>query len=192
MLVIPITLARIALPLWALAFWPPEAVSMDGPRQGHPSHVTGNPLKTSFYLWARMPVVGTPGRSSRLLSRAVSMLPASRILLVEDHVDIAEMTKLMLEHMGHEVIVAPSVAAAITEANLHHFDLLVSDYGLPDGNGCDVLMAISPLGVKKAIAVTAYGSEVQRRCEATGFIRCMGKPVEFDELRQAIIEVLNG
>lgn len=118
------------------------------------------------------------------------MLPASRILLVEDHPDIAEMTQVMLQHMGHEVVVASSVAAAITEAYLHRFDLLVSDFGLPDGNGCDVLIAVSPLGVKKAIAVTAYGDGVSKRCQQAGFIKCMAKPVEFEQLRDVVNKAL--
>src|SRR5690606_4398635 len=62
-----------------------------------------------------------------------------RILLVEDHSDTARLMGRLLRGEGHEVETAPTVAEALDLAERHEFDLLVSDLGLPDGTGIDLM-----------------------------------------------------
>jgi two-component system response regulator HydG len=111
------------------------------------------------------------------------------ILVVEDHFDIAQMMVLMLRTLGHEAKAAPTVAAATEVAGKQEFDLLISDYSLPDGTGVDVLTKLKPIGLSRAILVTAFGRQFQKQAEQAGFQRYLVKPVELDDLRLAIDSV---
>ena len=74
----------------------------------------------------------------------------------------------LLTRLGHRVAVADSVAAAVDLATAGEFDLLVSDLGLPDGSGLDLMRRLRPM---KGIALTGYGMEddVEKTREA-GFL----------------------
>lgn len=111
------------------------------------------------------------------------------ILVVEDHFDIAQMMVLMLRTLGHEAKAAPTVAAATEVAGTQEFDLLISDYSLPDGTGVDVLKKLKPTGLNRAILVTAFGRQYQKQAEQAGFQKYLVKPVELDDLRTAIESV---
>jgi PAS domain S-box-containing protein len=125
----------------------------------------------------------------------VSMKPdrALRILLVEDHEDTARAMADLLELMGHEVMVAGSVAAALAAAEAVHgqgIDLVVSDLGLPDGSGQDLMRELIRLYGWKGIALSGYGMEEDlRRSREAGFARHLTKPVDLDTLRAAIRQV---
>ncbi len=114
--------------------------------------------------------------------------PASlRLLLVEDHGDTAEVMADLLRSLGHEVTVAGTVAEALKKANaLESLDLVISDLGLPDGSGLDVMRELAARGIR-GIALSGYGMEedVQRSREA-GFEIHLTKPVSLQALRDAI------
>jgi CheY-like chemotaxis protein len=61
------------------------------------------------------------------------------ILLVEDHDTTLEILARLLRQMGHRVTGANSVATGIAAASRDGFDLLISDLGLPDGSGLDLM-----------------------------------------------------
>ena len=69
-----------------------------------------------------------------------------RILLVEDHGVTAKMMRMVLTAEGHSVESAGDVATAMQLANQHDFDLLVSDLGLPDGSGHDLMRGLCRAG----------------------------------------------
>ncbi len=117
-----------------------------------------------------------------------------RILLVEDHADTAEAMAELLRLLGHEVTVAGDVASALAAgealAGDGSLDLLISDLGLPDGSGLDVMRAISRLGAP-GIALSGYGMEEDvRRSHEAGFSRHLTKPVGLPALESAISQVL--
>jgi two-component system CheB/CheR fusion protein len=121
------------------------------------------------------------------------------ILLVEDHVDTAEAMSDLLRLMGHEVIVANSVAAALTVAGDtqdgtgRRLDLVVSDLGLPDGSGQDVMRELSRRYGLRGIALSGYGMEDDvRRSQEAGFLRHLTKPVDLQMLKAAIRQVAGG
>ena len=132
---------------------------------------------------------------SRPRPAAVSVKPdrALRILLVEDHDDTARAMADLLELMGHEVTLAGSVAAALAaaeEARGRGIDLVVSDLGLPDGSGQDLMRELIRLYGWKGIALSGYGMEEDvRRSREAGFARHLTKPVDLDTLRAAIRQV---
>jgi PAS domain S-box-containing protein len=107
-----------------------------------------------------------------------------RILLVEDHEDTRETLSRLLVRRGHQVSPAGSLRAARALAASGEFDFVISDLGLPDGEGTEMMQAFAkserrPVG----IALTGYGMEddVQRTL-AAGFKAHLTKPVNMDEL----------
>ncbi|HSU84076.1 MAG TPA: PAS domain S-box protein [Thermoanaerobaculia bacterium] len=125
----------------------------------------------------------------------VSVKPdrALRILLVEDHEDTARAMADLLGLMGHEVTLAGSVATALAAAEEVRgggIDLVVSDLGLPDGSGQDLMRELIRLYGWKGIALSGYGMEEDvRRSREAGFARHLTKPVDLDTLRAAIRQV---
>jgi CheY-like chemotaxis protein len=113
------------------------------------------------------------------------------ILLVEDHEDTAHVLSRLLERLGHRVRIANSVAAALAAAN-QPFDLLLSDIGLPDGTGNDLIRELRQrrnVNVP-AVALTGFGMEddVAKSREA-GFTDHLTKPVNFQRLQMVVQKV---
>ncbi|MEP7220994.1 MAG: response regulator, partial [Bacteroidota bacterium] len=111
---------------------------------------------------------------------------AIRVLLVEDHRDTREVMRMFLEQRGYQVRVAESMEAAIRQAAMP-FDLLISDIGLPDGSGLDLIRTLASRGPVRGIAVSGYGMEedIRRSIEA-GFAEHLTKPVKPARLEEAI------
>ena len=106
------------------------------------------------------------------------------ILLVEDHVDTLKVIARLLGLLGHTVRSAQSVGEALDLAARERFDLLVSDLGLPDGSGLDVMRTVRDRYGLRGIALSGFGREadIQRSREA-GFEDHLIKPVSFQALK---------
>ena len=116
----------------------------------------------------------------------------AKILLVEDHDDTARVLTRLLHLSGYHVHCADSKSAALRLCDEHQFDLLISDVGLPDGTGYDLMREISARRcASKGIAVSGYGADtdVQQSLQA-GFSEHLVKPVQFDTLRDAIRRIV--
>ncbi len=73
-----------------------------------------------------------------------------KLLLVEDHADTAQMMARLLRSEGYSVEIAGNVASALDMASRHQFDLMISDLGLPDGTGHDLMrQLIAPSGTSR-------------------------------------------
>jgi len=119
---------------------------------------------------------------------------ALRILLVEDHGDTARIMSRLLRAQGHAVEHAADVATALRLIQEQSFDLLVSDLGLPDGTGLDIMRNVRQRGLDwPAIALSGYGQEqdVQRSRDA-GFAAHVTKPVDFPTITGVIRRVTEG
>jgi CheY-like chemotaxis protein len=129
------------------------------------------------------PVVAPqPRRDSRL-----------SILLVEDHADTALALRRLLTSHGYEVVATGSVEGALQLAAQSEFDVIVSDLGLPDGSGLELMRQIRTMRADRptrGIALTGFGMEedVTRSREA-GFSEHITKPVNFQNLQRAIERV---
>ena len=128
--------------------------------------------------------------------------PGLRILLVDDHEDTARAMRRLLAGLGYDVCVAHTVAAALETYGQDHFDLLISDIGLPDGSGVDLIREIHsrpqtngsasrpPL---RGIALSGFGMEEDvRRSKEAGFAAHLTKPVSFQKLQAVIRQVTDG
>jgi PAS domain S-box-containing protein len=116
-----------------------------------------------------------------------------RILLVEDHDETLQVMSRLLKGMGHHVVTAGSLASATAASRSQPFDLVLSDIGLPDGSGLDLMRELGGRYAGRSIALTGYGMEedVRNSIEA-GFAAHLTKPVDFEQLRSAIGRVLEG
>jgi hypothetical protein len=110
---------------------------------------------------------------------------------VEDHCDTAEMMQVVLEDEGHQVQRAGDVATALEMAIAGSFDLLVSDLGLPDGSGIDLMRSLRARGNSlPGIALSGYGQDQDvQQSQNAGFATHVTKPADIDRLLAAIVEV---
>jgi PAS domain S-box-containing protein len=124
-------------------------------------------------------------------SRAGGALQFRHILLVEDHEPTRTVLSQLLVRRKFKVTTAGSVEEAMAAAYEDSIDLLISDIGLPDGNGFDLMTKLREVrrGLK-GIALTGYGMEQDvARSRAVGFLAHLTKPVRVQLLEQALAEV---
>lgn len=118
--------------------------------------------------------VGSPGR-------------ARRVLLVEDHGDTLGAAQVLLAELSFEVVTAATLRDALAAAKAQAFDLVISDLGLPDGSGLDLMRSLRDSYGLSGIAVTGYGMEDDfRRSREAGFVEHLVKPITFQRLAGAI------
>jgi CheY-like chemotaxis protein len=113
---------------------------------------------------------------------------------VDDHEDTNRAMKRLLERLGYEVATAGTVSGALAAAQGEKFDLLISDIGLPDGSGLELMQALSearggaPL---KGIALSGFGMEEDiAASRQAGFERHLTKPVSFTSLETMLKELI--
>ncbi len=106
-----------------------------------------------------------------------------RLLLIEDHHDVAQTTVMLLEIIGYDVQRATNGKEGIAMAQQFLPDIMIVDIGLPDMSGFDVaklLRADERFSNTMMIALTGYDCEDQAK--ANGFTNYYKKPVDFDAL----------
>ncbi len=114
-----------------------------------------------------------------------------RILLVDDHADTRQTLERLLTRAGYEVTTADCVSAALRQAQISQFDLLVSDIGLPDGTGYDLMAELHGRFGLPGIAFSGYGMEDDvKRSLAVGFSAHLTKPIDFDRLKEEMSKAL--
>ena len=111
---------------------------------------------------------------------------ACRVLLVEDHPLLAEMMCEMLELLGHHATVAGSIAETLRAAAEAPFDLLLTDYRLPDGTGVDLLSRLKESGPIRAILLSAYDEGTLPEDQRGEFDAFLAKPVGMADLQRAV------
>jgi len=114
-----------------------------------------------------------------------------QILLVEDHGDTARIMKRLLKAEGHQVETAGDLATARATAAQGRFDLLISDLGLPDGSGLDLMRQFVGQGKTiPAIALSGYGQDEDIvLSRQAGFAAHLTKPVNMEQLARTIAAV---
>lgn len=119
--------------------------------------------------------------------RASTAANGLRILLVEDHKDTRLVLERVLQRNGHEVLTAGDARTALDIAGQRPFDLVISDLGLPDQSGLELMRSLRDRFGLRGIAVSGYGMEedVSKSHEA-GFVHHLTKPVSVQRLRQLI------
>lgn len=129
---------------------------------------------------------GVPHTSPALREVTPAFAPR-RLLLVEDHESTLQTLARLLRRDGHHIATATSVAEALAAAAASKFDLVISDVGLPDGTGTELMEKLRAAYGLRGIALSGYGTEedIVRSIDA-GFVTHLIKPVSIAELRRVI------
>ncbi|HYE31666.1 MAG TPA: response regulator [Methylomirabilota bacterium] len=110
------------------------------------------------------------------------------VLLVEDHLPTLDALKALLQRSGCEVTTASSVKLALECARSGRFNGVLSDVGLPDGSGLELMRQLRDEHGLTGIALSGYGMEEDvLRSKESGFVAHLTKPVRAADLRQAIL-----
>src|SRR5207253_4099307 len=114
-----------------------------------------------------------------------------RLLVVDDHQDTCTGMKMILERRGYDVAVAYSAEQAAEKARSQDFDLLISDIGLPDRSGYELMQELRSQGLP-GIALSGFGMENDvNRARDAGFAEHLTKPINFDRLEEVIQQLLS-
>src|SRR5437868_4397361 len=102
-----------------------------------------------------------------------------RILVVEDHADTLRVLARLLDHFGHEISLANGAQSALEMVESKEFDVVLSDIGLPDGSGYEVIAQAKRKQPIKGVALTGFDKEEDiRRSKEAGFDFHLAKPVD--------------
>jgi CheY-like chemotaxis protein len=130
-------------------------------------------LRTSHTGRAPSPV---PGRPAGL-----------RIFVVENHEDTRLLLCILLEQMGHTVSSATTMREALRAIPNSGYDVLISDIGLPDGDGWELMQRLEGNGPGYAIAMSGRGMTGDRaRSRAVGFRHHLVKPTGPEQLAEIL------
>jgi CheY-like chemotaxis protein len=105
------------------------------------------------------------------------------VFLVENHEDTVRYMQLYLQQLGYEVAVAADMTNALQEIPKLQCDVLISDIGLPDGDGWQLMELLGHNRPRFAIAMSGYGTgNDQRRSRDVGYDHHLVKPFTPDAL----------
>jgi DNA-binding response OmpR family regulator len=111
------------------------------------------------------------------------------VFLVENHEDTVKYIQLYLEQLSYKVSIAADMATALREIPKSRCDVLISDIGLPDGDGWQLMEKLGDQRPRFAIAMSGYGTDNdQRRSRAVGYDYHLVKPFAPDALMALLRE----
>lgn len=129
--------------------------------------------------------------SPQLMKLSVPSHMQLKLLLVEDHPGTLTQMRKLLTELGHSVRSASTVKDALALAEKSTFDLVVSDLGLPDGNGHDLMRELNGRYGLRGIAVSGFGMDEDiRRSSEVGFSKHLVKPITAEKIKEAISDTM--
>jgi signal transduction histidine kinase/CheY-like chemotaxis protein len=159
-------------------------------------YATSNGTGHGSVFTVELPLIApstAPGASTPAAGPAATTEPmGARVLLVEDHGDTGRVMARLLRRHGHTVVHAETVASALAAWEAGPFQLVVSDLGLPDGSGLELMRWLRERdGAVPGICMSGFGmeSDVQASREA-GFAEHLIKPVDMQQLHATIRRLL--
>ena len=149
----------------------------------------GRDLGATFHL--EIPLSSPSAPDPRLAPSAAVPQRSLRVLLVEDHEDTREILHRLLTRWGHTITTAACVEQARQKIADGSYDLMLSDVGLPDGTGLEVVAALRAKSGAPAVAMSGFGMEADReRSREAGFDDHIVKPVTPAVLRAVLGRVI--
>jgi CheY-like chemotaxis protein len=127
------------------------------------------------------------GKEERGLSDEID-LGSILVLVIEDHIDAGEIVRIVLEGRGARVELSTTAHHALERLSSTRYDVIVSDIGLPDMDGYELMRELRSRGDNTpAIAVTAYAHPGHRsQALQAGFTMHLAKPLDVGELLAAV------
>jgi signal transduction histidine kinase/CheY-like chemotaxis protein len=114
----------------------------------------------------------------------IGLFKQLKLLVVEDHPDTAAVMARLLRNLGHEVTTSQSVAGSLKLAEEQPFDLVISDLGLPDGSGLQLMRQLQEKYGLQGLAISGYGMEEDlAQTKQAGFFAHLTKPVNFQQVQ---------
>jgi CheY-like chemotaxis protein len=160
------------------------SVESAGPGKGSIFSVVLNTVPTPAEPKSSAPP-GSPREDQAETSRK------GHLLVVDDHQDTCLGMKMLLERRGYRITVAHTADQAIKKARREKFDLLISDIGLPDRSGYELMKELRATNSLRGIALSGFGMENDvSQARAAGFSEHLTKPINFDRLDEAIRNLL--
>ncbi|HEY2713419.1 MAG TPA: ATP-binding protein [Chthoniobacterales bacterium] len=133
---------------------------------------------------AKPAILPKDGRGKRVTRKG-------HLLVVDDHHDTCIGMKMLLERRGYQITLAHTVDQALEKAEAEKFDLLISDIGLPDRSGYELMQELRAKSKLRGIAMSGFGMENDiLKARAAGFSEHLTKPINFDRLDEAIRSLL--
>jgi DNA-binding response OmpR family regulator len=110
-----------------------------------------------------------------------------RLLVVEDDKSTLQILTQLLTRDGHEVVSTRNLTEARAAAAGAGFDAVISDLGLPDGTGLELMTELRERYGLRGVALSGYGMEEDLlRSREVGFAAHLVKPVDVNELRRVL------
>lgn len=143
----------------------------------------------------RLPVTSKSARPPAIAFAPRGELHDARILAVDDEADNLDLVRYLLESAGARVTTADSAEAALSELTRGTFDLMISDIGLQDQDGLDLMREVRARGFDAArlpaLALTGYaGRHDVHLVSAAGYQKHLAKPVDAATLLRAAVALL--
>ncbi|MBL1175302.1 ATP-binding protein, partial [Pantanalinema sp. GBBB05] len=160
-------------------------VRSDGENQGATFIATFPLEKTALGSFAQL--------SDRSLPLSQN-LQGIKVVIVDDEADARELITTVLSQAGATVIATATVQQALEAIEQMQPDVLISDIGMPEADGYDLIYQLRTLTAEQggqipAIALTAYAGENNRQqALAAGFQSHLTKPINPTALVQAIVQ----
>jgi PAS domain S-box-containing protein len=135
-----------------------------------------------------IPDRGDPHIETRMATRDAPRLDGVRILVVDDEPDARGLLTVIFEAAGADVQTAGNMDEALSALEGRHPDVLVSDVGMPNGDGYELIREVRRRNAQSghmipAVALTAYARPEDRlKAIASGFQMHVAKPVDGEEL----------
>jgi CheY-like chemotaxis protein len=112
-----------------------------------------------------------------------------KIFVVENHEDTRLSLTMLLEQLGHRVVSAATMAEALAALPAAGCDVLLSDIGLPDGDGWELLRRAGPGRPPYAVAMSGYGMAADReKSRAAGYRHHLVKPMALEPIEDLLAE----
>jgi CheY-like chemotaxis protein len=149
----------------------------------------------SYETFASKKPTATARASRKRRGETISKRLRGAVLVVDDVPDVTEMIELLLKHAGYDVSTADSAKDALQLARRKHYDVVISDIGMPEMNGYELATALRELAAYNQtplIAVTGYSEYDDRgRAVRAGFNVHLTKPIEPAQLLTLMSELLS-
>jgi PAS domain S-box-containing protein len=162
------------------------------------AHSEGAGRGSSFVvtLPVRVPArVAVAPSKDRAAAPDAALLSGLHVLIVEDHRDSRELAEALLRNAGATVTAVGSASAALAEIDREMPDVLLSDIGLADMDGYELIRAIrtreGASGMRlPSIVVTAFARpEDREKAALAGYDMYVSKPLDADELIKAVADI---
>ena len=112
----------------------------------------------------------------------------TRILLVDDEPTVLKLSKLILEKHGFEITAYDSPIEALSKADPHDYDLIISDLVMPEMKGTEMIAEFRSLRKGMTAVIISASADMSRLQEnSDGSTYFLSKPFQFDKL----VELLN-